>query len=85
VHHHLIGHVLLGWGFWLSGIAIGYIAAKRGWRRATYTFAVECARQVAEARAFAVACSERVHEPALETTVDVDLGPWIEQCREPGR
>jgi hypothetical protein len=21
MHHYLLGHILIGWGFWLSGIA----------------------------------------------------------------
>ncbi len=82
MNHHLIAHVILGWGFWLSGIGVGYITAKRDWRRATCAFALECLRQVNEARAFAVACSERVPDRSLETTMGgVDLGPWIEECR----
>ena len=59
MNHLLIGHILIGWGFWLSGIAIGYIAAKRDWR--------------------ASALSRR----DLETTAGgIDLGPWIERCKE---
>lgn len=72
-NHHLIGHILVTWGFWLSGIAIGYTAAKRDWRKAT--------------REFSLACTRREHEVKKEamnrTLGGVDLGPWIERCKDP--
>ena len=60
MNHLLIGHILIGWGFWLSGIAIGYIAAKRDWR----------------------AAAARARLDLETTTSGVDLGPWIERCKE---
>lgn len=68
----LVAHVLIGWGFWLSGIAVGYIAAKRDWMRATRVWAIACLRRADEAES-----------RALESTMGgVDLGPWIAQCKE---
>ena len=72
-HHYVIGHILLGWGFWLSGIAVGYIAAKRDWRRATRDWALALVRSARAAE----------NEALSRTLSGVDLGPWIEKCREP--
>jgi hypothetical protein len=61
---HQLAHAVLAAGFWLSGIAIGYITAKRSF--------------MADYRAHVQSTTRSRN---LETTVDRDMGPWIQKSK----
>jgi hypothetical protein len=73
VNLHILGHALLGWGIWLTGVAVGYIAANRDLRRATRRFALACLRR-----------EQAEEDDVLERTLGggVSLGPLIAKCKE---